>query len=286
MLVDLRSFQYGTYRLAYEIHGNGATTIVLLHGLLLDAHINRGLALALATAGYKVVLLDVLGHGRSDRPADATLHRFDHYARQVVALLDELELKHAVIGGLSLGANVGLHVAAIAPQRVQALLLEMPVMEWATPAAALLFTPLLLGVRFAQRPVGALARLMRRLPRPRNELLTSLMNLMSMHPEEIGAVLHGILVGPVVPEVSARNAIRAPTLIIGHPGDFLHPFDDAEALARQIPGASLIAAKSILELRLRPQRLLPQILDFLGAATAPGAKQSGKRSRRNPPQDA
>ena len=85
MLVDLRSFQYGSYRLAYETHGSGAITIVLLHGLLLDAHINRGLALALADAGYKVVLLDVLGHGRSDRPPDPTLHRFDHYARQVVA---------------------------------------------------------------------------------------------------------------------------------------------------------------------------------------------------------
>lgn len=280
MLIDLRSFRYGEYQLAYELHGDGATTIVLLHGLLLDAHVNRDLAQALAAAGYRVALLDVLGHGRSDRPTDPTLHRFDHYARQVVALLDELGIEQAVVGGLSLGADVSLHVAAIAPQRVRALLLEMPVMEWATPAAALLFTPLLLSVRFGRRPLAAFARLMRRLPRFRNELMTSLMNLLSMQPEEIAAVLHGILVGPVVPEVSARQAIRAPTLIIGHPGDFLHPFDDAEALARQIPGAHFVAAKSILELRLKPARLMPEILAFLAAACAPGSHENRQAPQR------
>ena len=55
---------------------------------------------------------DLLGHGRSDRPHDPTLHRFDLYAKQVVALLDHLEVRQAVIGGLSLGADVSLHVAA------------------------------------------------------------------------------------------------------------------------------------------------------------------------------
>lgn len=262
MIFEPRSFLYGDYRLAYEIHGSGPQTVVLLHGLLLDANVNRDLAAALADAGFRVVLLDLLGHGRSDRPHDPALHRFDLYARQVVALLDELKVRQAVIGGVSLGADVALHVVAAAPTRVRALFLEMPVMEQATPAAALLFAPILFVVDRARGLARIGTRLAQRLPRPRNHTALSLLNLISMAPEEIRAVLHGILVGPVVPELEARRAIKVPTLIIGHPGDFLHPFDDAEALARQIPGARFLAAKSILELRMRPKRLLPDIVRF------------------------
>jgi pimeloyl-ACP methyl ester carboxylesterase len=87
------------------------------------------------------VLLDLLGHGGSDKPAHATQHRMDRYARQVVAVLDELGVDRAIVGGVSLGANVSLRVAVQAPERVAALLLEMPVLEWATPAAASLFVP-------------------------------------------------------------------------------------------------------------------------------------------------
>src|SRR5262249_61250020 len=113
-------------------------------GLLLDAGTNRQRARSLAEQGYRVAPLDLLGHGTSDKPAHATQHRMDRYARQVVALLDELGVERAVIGGISLGANVSLHVAVHAPERVAALLVEMPVVEWATPAAATLFVPLFL----------------------------------------------------------------------------------------------------------------------------------------------
>ena len=262
MVYELRSFTHGEHRLAYEIHGAGPQTVVLMHGLLLDAHVNRDLATALADAGFRVVLLDLLGHGRSDRPHEPTHHRFDLYALQVIALLDELKVRQAVIGGLSLGADVSLHVAAIAPNRVRALFIEMPVMEWATPAAALLFAPLLVTVRRAKPLVRLWSGIWKRLPRPKHNVGISVMNLLSMSPEELGAVLHGILVGPVVPDLAARRAMTMPTLIIGHPGDFLHPFDDAAALSRQLPNTQFLEAKSILELRTKPERLLPGIVKF------------------------
>ena len=59
----------------------------------------------------------------------------------------------AVVGGVSLGGNVSLLVAAQAPERVQGLVIEMPVLEWALPAAAITFIPMLLAVHFA-RPGG------------------------------------------------------------------------------------------------------------------------------------
>ena len=55
-----------------------------------------------------------------------------------------------MVGGVSLGANVSLLVAAQAPERVQAMVLEMPVLEWAVPAAAITFVPMLFAVHFAR----------------------------------------------------------------------------------------------------------------------------------------
>lgn len=237
--------------------------MILLHGLLLDAHINRDMARTLAAEGYRVILLDLLGHGSSDKPTQASEHRMDRYAHQVVALLDELGLKQAVIGGVSLGANVALHVAALVPKRVKALLIEMPVMEWATPAAALLFVPMLLFVQFARPLAKVGSEMLRRLPRTGYGIIDSLMNTLSTDPLSTAAVLHGILVGPVAPDIRQRRAIKAPTLIIGHRRDFLHPLNDAEDLKKQIPGAHILYANSLLELRLCPERLMKEISKFL-----------------------
>lgn len=256
-------FRHEGYTLAYEVHGEGERVIVLTNGLLLDAGVNRQLARSLAARGFRIVLLDLLGHGASDKPHHATQHRMDRYARQVVALLDELGVERAVVGGVSLGANVSLHVAAQAPERVVALVVEMPVLEWATPAAASLFVPLLLAVSFGRGLFGFATGLIRRLPRSGNDLFDSLLGTFSMEPEAIAAVLHGILVGPVAPEVEQRRAITAPTLIIGHENDLIHPFNDAENLARQIPNARLVQARSMLELRLDPERLTGEIVRFL-----------------------
>lgn len=261
--MTLGRLRYQGHELGYEVHGAGDTTIVLTNGLLLDAGVNRQLARSLAAHGFRVVLLDLLGHGTSDKPHHATQHRMDRYARQVVALLDDLGVDRAVVGGVSLGANVALHAAVQAPERVLALIVEMPVLEWATPAAAALFVPLLLAVSFARPLFGFFTSLVRRLPRTGIDLVDSFLGTLSMEPEEIAAVLHGILVGPVAPEIEARRAITAPTLIIGHENDLIHPFSDAENLADQIAHARLVQARSMVELRLTPERLTREIVLFL-----------------------
>lgn len=266
--VNFSTFQHEGYRLGYELHGEGERVIVLLHGLLLDAGINRPLAQSLASHGYRVVLLDLLGHGTSDKPQHATQHRMDRYAREVVALLDELGIERAVIGGVSLGANVSLLAAVQAPHRVAALLIEMPVLEWATPAAASLFVPLLLAVSYGRRLFRLVTSLLRRVPRTGIDVVDSVLGTFSMEPEEIAAVLHGLLVGPIAPEIEQRRAIRAPMLIIGHENDLIHPFSDAENLAQQTPNARLIQANSMYELRLTPERLTKEIVSFLDSVFA------------------
>lgn len=256
-------FEHNGRRLAYEVHGEGDRLLVYLHGLLLDAGINRAMAQALAARGSRVVLLDLLGHGRSDKPAHASEYRMDTYVDQVVALLDELGMDEAVLGGVSLGANVSLLAAVYAPERVRALVLEMPVLERAAPAAALTFVPLLLGLRYCSRGARAFARVARRLPRTRFGPADSVLDAVSVEPRPRASVLHGILVGPIAPTIDQRQAIEQPTLVLGHRADLIHPFSDAVSLTRQLPAARLVPARSPFELRLRPRRLTGEIAAFL-----------------------
>ena len=94
------------------------------------------------------------------------------------------------------------------------------------------------------------------------------------------AILHGTLVGPVVPPARKRREIQIPTLVIGHLGDWLHPFDDARALAQDLPNAQFLKANSILELRTRPQRLMPQIVAFLQGAVAAHSRPKRAHTKR------
>jgi pimeloyl-ACP methyl ester carboxylesterase len=266
----VETFEVSGRRLSYEEWGAGDQPVVLLHGLLLDARINRGVARMLAGRGHRVILLDLLGHGESDKPAHAAEYRMDTYAAQVVGLLDHLGLEEAVVGGVSLGANVTLHLAVLHPERVRAMLIEMPVLERAVPAAALTFVPALVGVHYALPLARLVTRVARLVRRTGSDLIDGALSPFVLPPETATAILHGILVGPVAPTIDARRTIRVPALVVGHGADLIHPFSDAEHLVEQLPDARLVRASNVLELRLRPHRLLDEIDGFLTEVWAPG----------------
>src|SRR3954452_1869965 len=141
------SFRYHGHRITYDVHGTGDRVLVLVHGLLMNRRMYDTLAPEIASRGNRVVTVDLLGHGRSDRLLGRQIYSMTAFADQVLALLDHLELEAPVVGGTSLGANVGLEFAAHHPDRAGALFIEMPVLEDALLGAALMFTPMLLGLR-------------------------------------------------------------------------------------------------------------------------------------------
>lgn len=263
------SLEHRGHRLVYDEYGHGDRLLVYLHGLLLDAELNRGIAESMAERGNRVVLLDLLGHGRSDSPAHASEYRIDSYAEQVVALLDHIGVDRAVLGGVSLGANVSLVAATEHPDRVSGLILEMPVMEWAVPAAALAFVPMLLAAHYGRPLMTLTSAAARRIPRTPLSALNSILDAAGMQPEVMSSILHGVLVGPVVPTSDQREAIDVPALVLAHSNDLIHPLNDARKLAEQLPNARLVRAHSPLELRLAPKRLTAELSDFLGALWAP-----------------
>lgn len=254
-------------RIAYEHRGRGskatARPLVLIHGLLLPRTHHYPLADALADRGNGVLLIDLLGHGESDMPRHSRYYSMEIFGRQVIALLDHLDIPQAVIGGTSLGANVTLEAAHHAPERARGMFIEMPVLERAAPAAAVLFLPLTIAYAEAASLFDWVASLMRRVPRGLSLYGDVLLETLSREAAPSAAVIHGLLTGRLAPHPSEREKIETPTLIMGHPRDILHPFSDAEALARELPNSELMRANSFLELRFPPNRLSNRIADFL-----------------------
>ena len=265
-----RTFIHHGHTLAYEVYGDEGFPCLLMHGLLLDTLLYRDLAPRFVAEGYRVILLDLLGHGQSDKPTDPREHRIDFYAEQAIACLDHLGFERAVVGGISLGALVSLQVAARVPERCAGLLLEMPLMEWSTTFAAAVFAPLVGIMRMAEPALRLISGALQRMPRPRTAWAASLLNAASLPPAVMTAVLHGVLVGPVVPPQRVRRSLAMPTLIIGHAHDRLHSLRDARTLAEELPNVRLATARSILELRLNPDRLWPDIADLLRRARGVG----------------
>jgi pimeloyl-ACP methyl ester carboxylesterase len=267
------SFRFEGQRLAYSVHDpsgsgarRGARTTIILPGLLLSQKMQTPLAEALARAGNRVVTLDPLGHGRSARPIEPWRYSMGAFAEQTLALLDHLEVERAVVGGTSLGANVTLELAARAPERLAGMIVEMPVLDHAISGAAAAFTPLLIALKFgtpAMRGLATVARTAERLPGIRGTLAEVLLDWIAQDPEPSAAVLAGILYGRVAPDHRQRVTLQTPALVIGHQRDPIHPFSDAGMLASELPDARLVHASSVLELRLRPQRLTTEIADFI-----------------------
>jgi pimeloyl-ACP methyl ester carboxylesterase len=274
-------FSYEDHKLAYTIHGEGTRTTVLMPGLLLSQKMQARLAADLAGHGNRVVTLDFLGHGASDRPDDMGRYSMPEFARQAVALLDHLELDQAVVGGTSLGANVTLEVAALAPERLRGMIIEMPVLDKAIPACAAAFTPLLLALTLGEPAMKLLARGARAVPRQYVPFVAELvLDWVAQDPGPSGAVLQGILFGRTAPERAIRRRIEAPALVIGHPRDPLHPFSDADMLAAELPAGRLIDANSIVELRLSPERLTGKIAAFVDECWGESEAGSGGRRAR------
>jgi pimeloyl-ACP methyl ester carboxylesterase len=257
-------FEYNGFRVSYDEYGAGQRPIVLIHGLLMNRRMFDRLGPAMAERGNRVITIDLLGHGRSDRPADMSQYSMTFFARQVEALLDHLDIDNAVVGGTSLGANVTLELAYLEPKRVKGMMIEMPVLDNALLAAAVIFTPIMVGLRFGEPLLKVLAAGARRIPRS-NQLLDIGLDWVRQDPAPSEAVLEGLFLGSSAPHRQFRVQMEQPTLVIGHHADPLHPFSDAGMLAEELPNARLIEANSILEWRITPPRLDAELARFLDA---------------------
>ena len=297
----MSSFVFEGQRIAYTQFGGGPAAVtetgtrgrtarsapvvtrplILLHGLLMSQEMHRPLAHELAARGNRVITVDLLGHGESDRPLEPARYSTEHFARQVLGLMDLLELEEAVVMGTSLGANTTLELAASVPERLRGMVLEMPVLDNALLSGMLTFTPLLIALTIGEPVMKLLARGARAVPR---SLLPHYANVtldaIRQEPGPGGALLQGLFFGRIAPASAERRTFQTPALVLGHRRDPLHRFADAEMIAEELPHARLVQASSLMELRLAPERLTNEIASFLDEVWEPTASEERKRPAR------
>src|SRR5262249_56727506 len=104
-----------------RVEGHGVA-VLLLHGFSdsLDSWWEVGVAPVLART-FRVVALDLRGHGGSDKPSDPARYRDEHRTADVVAVLDAIGERSSYLVGYSMGGWTALAVARLVPARVRAL---------------------------------------------------------------------------------------------------------------------------------------------------------------------
>ena len=108
----------GTNRVHYLTQGQGINTLVFIHGWACNAGFWREQVRAF-TGKAKLVLIDLPGHGESDKPeVDYTM---DYFADGVIAVMRDAKVNKATLVGHSMGVPVICKVYAKAPERVAGL---------------------------------------------------------------------------------------------------------------------------------------------------------------------
>ena len=111
----------GSVRLHYRLEGAAhAPVLALLHSLGTDLSLWDGVAESLA-ADYRILRVDLRGHGASSVPPGP--YRLADFARDLLALLDALNLARVHLAGISLGGIIAMECAVRAPGRVRSLVL-------------------------------------------------------------------------------------------------------------------------------------------------------------------
>ncbi|MFJ9366074.1 alpha/beta fold hydrolase [Nocardia sp. NPDC101769] len=114
--------QSGSATVHYVTSQINGPTLLLAHGFFMDESMFEPMREPLADAGVNLVTVDARCHGRTRSPDGEPFSYWD-LAADGLAVLDELGIEKAVIGGMSQGGYAALRMALLAPERVQGLAL-------------------------------------------------------------------------------------------------------------------------------------------------------------------
>jgi pimeloyl-ACP methyl ester carboxylesterase len=194
--------------------------VILLHGGLANSEYWGDQVPALTAAGYRVILIDSRGHGRSSR--DTRPYTYELMASDVVAVMDALKVRRAAVVGWSDGAIIGLVMAMKDPDRLTRVFAFAANMDPSGVKPNVLANP-----TFSRFGTGAAASYARLSPTPAgfDDFAKAINRMWDTEPNYTAADL-------------AR--IATPVAIVDGDHDEAIKRDHTEYLARSIPGARLV----------------------------------------------
>ncbi|MEV7044289.1 alpha/beta fold hydrolase [Amycolatopsis sp. NPDC051061] len=215
--------------------------VLLVHGHPFDRSMWRPQAGYLAEQGHRVVTPDLRGYGES--PGQGTKTTLDVFANDLVELADHLKLERFVLGGLSMGGRIVMHLLRDHPGRAEAVLLADTFPGLDTPAAkqARIDT----AARISEEGMASYAdellpkMISRQTRATRPDVEAHVRKMMRNAPAQgAAAALRGRAERPDYTEGLKR--IDVPTLVVVGNEDEFTPVADAELIHREIPGSTLV----------------------------------------------
>ena len=153
-------------RLAHVDVGDGSP-VVMLHGEPTWSYLWRKVAPPVLDAGHRVILPDLPGFGRSDKPMDEDWYSYDRHTAAIADLLETLDLRDATFVLHDWGGPIGLRIAVEQPERVARLVLMDTGLFTGQPAHERGVAPVRGLRRPRRRAAGRDARAARLRDRPR-----------------------------------------------------------------------------------------------------------------------
>lgn len=121
-------------RLYYELHGESGPPLVLVHGYTGDITDWRMQIPAFASS-YRILAVDLRGHGASEAPRDRSLYTIEHFAEDVEALVNDIGFGRYHLLGHSMGGAVVQEIALRSPERLLSLTLHDTTDDFSVAAA-------------------------------------------------------------------------------------------------------------------------------------------------------
>jgi pimeloyl-ACP methyl ester carboxylesterase len=256
--------QQGT---AYEVSGpEDAPVVVLIHGLGMNRQITWGSIVPVLADRYRVVSYDLVGHGQSRLPDEKPSLR--SLGRQLVGLLDELNIAAAALVGFSLGGMINRRVAMDHPDRVSALVILNSPHERSPEQQQL--------VEQRARDTGAggpaatidatLARWFTEVfRRDHSDVVEAVRNVVLANDHENYALHRQVLAEGVVELIRPVPAISHPALVMTCENDSGSNPEMSYAIAGEIDGAETIIVPGLQHLGLieRPDQFARPVKAFV-----------------------
>jgi len=227
-------------KLYYEIQGAG-DPLLLIHGLGSSSR-DWELQMGFFSQQYRVIVFDVRGHGKSDKPPGP--YSISLFTTDTAKLLQELNASPAHILGISMGGMIAFQMAIDFPALVKSLVIVNSTPEliprtledrWHMWQRLLIVR--LLGMRKMGEVLGD-----RFFPEPEQEPLRTIFADRWAENDKPAYLetMKGVFGWSVANQLSE---IRSPTMVLGSDGDYF-PIEEKEAYVKKIPGAKLTVIRN------------------------------------------
>jgi pimeloyl-ACP methyl ester carboxylesterase/GNAT superfamily N-acetyltransferase len=277
----------GEVTVGYDDEGTGRA-LLLVHGHPFDRTMWRPQVERFARGGWRVIAPDLRGYGETTVvPGKTTL---DVFARDLVALLDHLEITDAVVAGLSMGGQIVMELYRLFPQRVAGLVLadtSAPAETEAGRKARADAADRLLREGMAPYSKEVLTKMVApanvaALPHVADHVMRM---MLGTSPEGAAAALRGRAERPDYVEMLTR--VGVPTLVVVGAADQFTPLEDARLMHDRVDGSEMVVVDGAAHMPNleRPAEFNAALAAFLARRFPVAARPTATVVRRASPAD-